>query len=57
MMAEWYLEIQLRELSLAEIQAMVASILKTTAIPERLLDFIEEILVRGVKAGNYIIFN
>lgn len=56
-MAEWYLEIQLRELSLAEIQAMVASILKTTAIPERLLDFIEEILVRGVKAGNYIIFN
>jgi len=41
-MAEWYQEIQLQELSLAEIQAMVASILKTTAIPERLLGFIQE---------------
>ncbi len=41
-MKESYQEIQVRDLSLAEIQEMVESILKTVTIPEELRKFIQE---------------
>ena len=41
-MGESYQEIQLQDLSMAEIQEMLASILQTTTVPEDLQRFVQE---------------